>query len=435
MFNKVSKYLIASVLVIVPLYPKFPLINIHGTYVAIRMEDFLIALIGIFVLSQVILRLKSYLKNDVMKAIFIFLTVGFVSLVSAVLITKTVVPSIGLLHFVRRIEYFIPFFAGYLVFVNPESTKEKLSFVVKCLLVVTSIAFIYGFGQRFFSWPVIITQDQEYSKGVALKWTAGSHISSTFAGHYDLASYLVLILPIFIVLFFSLKEKYNKLMVGLVIAGGLWLLVSTISRTSVVAYLLASSLALLYLKKYREIITVLIISFVVFASSMNLLGRYLNLKNIFSFQISPVYAQEASAISKPVIEDRSTSIRLNAEWPRAIRAFLKNPLLGTGYSSISLATDNDYFRLLGEVGILGFSAFVLIVTKIGFLFICARKIIEKFSIIEKVFLAGIVGGFGGILLNALFLDVFEASKVAITLWFLIGISVKLIENKLNEQII
>jgi len=61
---------------------------------------------------------------------------------------------------------------------------------------------------------------------------------------------------------------------------------------------------------------------------------------------------------------RSTDIRLKVEWPRAIKAFLKNPLLGTGYSSITLATDNDYLRMLGETGILGTLAFLAIILEI-----------------------------------------------------------------------
>ena len=34
--------------------------------------------------------------------------------------------------------------------------------------------------------------------------------------------------------------------------------------------------------------------------------------------------------------------------------------MGTGFSSITLATDNDFLRLLGETGITGFMAFFLI---------------------------------------------------------------------------
>jgi len=108
----------------------------------------------------------------------------------------------------------------------------------------------------------------------------------------------------------------------------------------------------------------------------------------------------------PVFEDRSTSIRLNVEWPRALRAFKKNPLLGTGYSSITLATDNDFLRLLGEIGILGFLSFILIFSSI---FNLARKMISKlFKLngVEKAFVVSFVGGLIGILLNAIFIDIF-----------------------------
>ena len=84
----------------------------------------------------------------------------------------------------------------------------------------------------------------------------------------------------------------------------------------------------------------------------------------------------------PVFEDRSTNIRLNVEWPRAIRAFSKNPLLGTGYSSISLATDNDYLRALGEVGFLGFISFSLIFVKL-------------IEVLIKAYRKSVLGGFYG----------------------------------------
>ena len=324
---------------------------------------------------------------------------------------------------------------GYLIFRDDKNYKNTLSFLFKSLIIVIIVAFIYGFGQRYFGWPVIITQDQEYSKGVALKWTSGSHLSSTFAGHYDLASYLVLILPTFVVLFFTLGGKTQKIILGSVVIMGLWLLAGTLSRISILSYFLSTAFALLFIKKYKEIIFVFILSIILFGSSMNLLGRYSNLRNIFSYLTPTVKAQEllVSTQKPPVTEDRSTSIRLNAEWPRAIRAFLKNPLLGTGYSSISLATDNDYLRLLGEVGILGFSAFVLIIVRVGHLFIRIRPLISSFSKIEQAVIAGTAGGILGTLLNALFIDVFEASKFVTTFWLMIGMSVYLIQKKLNEQ--
>ena len=171
------------------------------------------------------------------------------------------------------------------------------------------------------------------------------------------------------------------------------------------------------------------ISLILSAASPALLGRYAKLKDIFSHLITPVYAQNGGEVR----EDRSTSIRLNVEWPRALRALTKNPLLGTGYSSIGLATDNDYLRALGEIGVLGFAAFILILRRAGDVFYRAREKLNDLPDIEKGFVAGISGGFLGILINAVFIDLFEASKFATMFWLFVGLAVYLIKDKLNEQ--
>jgi hypothetical protein len=63
-------------------------------------------------------------------------------------------------------------------------------------------------------------------------------------------------------------------------------------------------------------------------------------------------------IQKALVYDISITTRLQAEWPNAIKAFKRNILLGSGFSTISVATDGDYFRMLGETGLLGTIAFL-----------------------------------------------------------------------------
>ena len=82
---------------------------------------------------------------------------------------------------------------------------------------------------------------------------------------------------------------------------------------------------------------------------------------------------------------------MNVEWPRAIRALKKNPLLGTGYSSITLATDNDYLRLLGETGVLGFLAFLLIGVRLIKRYLIAYPF-KKLKEVETGFIVGLIGG-------------------------------------------
>jgi len=429
-----SKYFVAALLIIIPLYPKFPFLKIPGIYVAIRFEDFLLAIVALITFVRLIPKLKELLKDNLVRSIFIFLLVGLVSLISGAFLTNTITFPIGFLHLFRRIEYFVPFF--FILSFPNLCKKENIEFYVRTIALVITILFVYGLGQRYFSFPVIITQNSEYSKGVALTWTQGSHISSTFAGHYDLAAYLVLILPVFVSLFFVFKGNASKIIMGVTALSGFWLLVNSLSRVSLVSYLVAISISLFLMNKTKAIIGVILISLILSSFSPSLFNRYKRVFDVLYLKFIPkleVGAQETVLPPIPVFEDRSSSIRFNVEWPRAIRALYKNPLLGTGYSSISLATDNDYLRLLGEVGILGFAAFCLILFNIAIVFYKAMPLIDKFAGIELGFIAGIAGGVVGTLINAIFIDVFEASKFAISFWLMIGIAVYLVKNKKNEQ--
>jgi len=445
------KYLIAATILVIPLYQKFPFMRVKGTFVAIRLEDFLIAALALVTFFLIIPRFKDFLRDEINRAIVLFLVVGLISLLSGIFLIDTVVPSVGLLHWLRRIEYFIPFFAGALAI---SINKRNLELYLKLIVIVVAIAFIYGFGQKHFSWPIIITQNLEYSKGIALSYVPGSHINSTFAGHYDLATFLVLVLPIIISAAFLLKGVSTKIVLLITGFCGLWLLVNAVSRISILSYLVSCSLALFLIRKYKAIVFVGAASLVIMlflGLSTNLGARYTRLievtkEKIFNVNyvlLQEVFAQETSLPKKlqvtltptptPVFEDRSASIRLNVEWPRALRALSKNPLLGTGYSSITLATDNDYLRLLGETGLLGFLAFFLIWTKIGTLLIRALPLKKNYKGLELVFLAGLLGALPGIFLNAFFIDVFEASKLATIFWLLTGMMVQLTKKGVYEQ--
>jgi hypothetical protein len=452
--KNIPKYLLGAVLVIVPLFPKFPLISIPGTYVAIRFEDLLLLLTGLVVFLKIIKNPKAFLKDKIMVAFAIFFAINLVSLFSGIFLTKTVSLHLGILNYARRIEYLVPFFAILTLF-NKEQITKNLDYFIKLLVMVTLIAFIYGLGQRYLSFPIIITQNDQYSKGIALRWTSGSHINSTFAGHYDLAAFMVMLLPIFISLILILKDKWNKIWLLITAGGGLWLLINSLSRISQVSYLFAITVALFFGRKFKALFVVLAISIILIGQSSSLYARFSRVIDVFYQKVRTVklssftgnfivHADEQTLPSLrpnltsptptpiPVFEDRSTSIRLNVEWPAAIRAFSVNPLLGTGYSSIGLATDNDFLRMLGETGILGTLAFTLVFVRIGMLFVKAVPLVRNFSDLEQGFVLGMAGAILGILLSCMFIDLLEASKFATIFWFMIGYSICLIRIRTNE---
>lgn len=452
--EKISKYLIAAVLIIVPLLPKFPLINVPGTYVAVRFEDLLMLSLGLILIPKFILDYKNIWKDKLFSALFIFFAATLLSLVSGAFLTQTVDIRIGLLHWVRRLEYMLPLFVTYLL-IPKEKLPEALRFYFKVLVLVISVAFVYGIGQRYFNFPIIITQNEEYSKGIALRWTPGSHINSTFAGHYDLSGLMVLVLPVLLGVLFSIKDRFSKIIISTVSLMGLWLLINSISRTAQVAYLLSISITLVSLKKYKAWIGVAVFSVICmflstgldarFTQAIKVLYEHVKTGKNFSYVI-PGFNVRAESLALSVtpnaavstttpkpVSDVSIAIRFNAEWPRAIRAFLKNPLLGTGYSSIGLATDNDYLRMVGETGLIGFLSFLLIFMRIGKMFAGFIKERAKFDVFDKGFLFGMIGGVVGTFMIAFLIDLFEASKFAIMFWLLLGLSVSMVNYKLNEK--
>lgn len=431
-------YLVTLILILVPLYPKFPLLNISGTFVAVRLEDFAIAaVVGIWTIT----RLRTWpqlLSLPLHRAILLYLGIGAAALFSGIFLTKTAVPGQGVLHLFRRVEYLALFFVSF----DFLKYREQVRFIARALIFVSLLVALYGLGQQFLGWPVITTTNTEFAKGLALSLGAGARINSTFAGHYDLAAFSVF--PLLLILGLAMTSSRHRL--PLIAAGSLiyWTMLLSASRVTFAAFYLTAGLFVIVMRKHRWLIPLAVLAVVSVLATPQLLGRYRELVTNHLFSLVPavqaqalpagqtglpagrqaVDDQTADALKPPPVpEDRSLNIRLNVEWPRALRATLKNPVFGTGFSSVGLAVDNDYLRALAETGLLGLGAFALIIGR--FLKSSLKYLKTPPRQFEPVFIAAITFGLLGLLLNAVFIDVFEASKVAIITWTLLGVAEKL----------
>lgn len=457
--EKTSFILTLFLFAFIPLYPKLPLLNIVGTYVAVRLEDLLIALVIVFwVIGRYIRKDWSFFtKNNIGKAFLLFFLIGILSLFSAIFLTSTIQLHLGVLHFLRRIELMLLLPVVATIF----TTKKQLTTVLIVLCLMLFVVNIYGIGQQYLDWPLISTSNSEFAKGLVLRLAPGARVNSSFAGQYDLAVFLASAIVFLTVLFFMLKKLGKILMI---ILGGLslFVLVLTAARVSFVAAFVGIISALIFSKKKKYLILIFIFLVLVLAYptqlrdrfistvTINLLnlgqryeGRNLNqqLENKLNIPTLSYKMASRSALASPFASAsagipvditpgepinatdlavyRSYQIRFNIEWPRAIRALLKNPFLGTGYSSLGIATDNDYLRSLGEVGILGTLAFFLI------LFSVWKKIykgIKNENMVVRYFSAGTLSMIILFLINGSFIDVFEASKVASLFWMVLGLN-------------
>ncbi|OGC91955.1 hypothetical protein A3D85_02460 [Candidatus Amesbacteria bacterium RIFCSPHIGHO2_02_FULL_47_9] len=412
--------LIALLLIVIPLYPKFPILSVSGTFVSVRLEDFLIAIVFLIYIVK-----KPSFPSPVHKSLLLYLFIGFTSAFSAIVLTKSVTLNLGILHLFRRLEYMSLFFVAFSFL----RSLSQIPFLIRTILITSLLVAIYGLGQQFLSFPVITTTNSEFSKGLALTLGPNARINSTFAGHYDLAAYTVFPLLLIIGLFAlpATKKKPILLIVGALVY---WTLLLSASRVTFAAFYLTTAIFVWIIGKRVWIIPLVLLAVLSVLFSPQLAGRYRQLiVDQFLSYVPVAHAQTAvdqqtpDALKAPQApEDRSFNIRLKAEWPRAVRAFLKNPVLGTGYSSVGLATDNDYLRSLAESGILGLLAFLLII--IRFFKTSLPHIINFHLTLESIFILSATLALFSLLLNALFIDVFEASKIALLTWLTLGLAEK-----------
>ncbi len=468
--NKFLFWLTTFIFAFIPLYPKFPLINIKGTFVAIRIEDLLITAAIFLWLIYLILSntWKDFIKDKLTQAIFLFFFIGLVSTFSAIFLTHTVTPHLSFLHFLRRVEFIL-----LLPLVVTIVKKKKELIIILIVLSLTILAVnLYALGQQYLSLPVISTTNSEFSKGLILRLNPGARVNSTFAGHYDLAVFLAMTITILTAVFFALKKRFRLIVI---ILGGLslFVLIMTAARQSFLATVIGVALVLIFSNKKKYIFLFVVATVVILLYPSQLRDRFISTITVNVFNLGQRYtgktqdqqirsklniptlavktssqSASTSAFASPsgaIATDitpgepidttqlgvyRSFEIRLNIEWPRAIAAFIKNPILGTGYSSIDIATDNDLLRSLGEVGLLGTGALILIFIEVG------KRIFRVFNSKNKLMRLFSVGVFSmmiAFLINGLFIDVLEASKVASLFWLMLGLGLATLKLSSSKE--
>lgn len=479
--DNIIRILIVGYIFIIPLFPKIPIKMISYTYIAIRMEDFYTAaLLGIFILQ--FLRKKVVLNKRFFKIFLIYWLAVFLSLLYGFFVAHNLpYKQLSFLNALRRIEYMAPFFVAIACITSKKDLYKFLDLVLLALFIVG----VYGIGQKFLGWPAVQTMNPEYAKGYLLYLTPEARVSSTFAGHYDLAAYLVFLMPLSLAFYFFRKRFYYFLLFTL----SLLVLVFTASRASYGAYVLSTFPFLLYLRKYKLLVIVIILTAIFTLSSNNLTSRFkrtFQVKQIFVNQntgqvvvpqqysvkelpagtfyiglqakpggtstvqtrdlLTQNLIDEARSAAKSkgevlteaqlaaitasieanlkpintVVSDISFATRLQVEWPRAIKAFLKSPIFGTGPASVTESTDNDYLRSLAEFGLLGTISFAWIFFSISrFIYKAIGKVEKAEAPVYLAFLFGLLGLF----INASYIDVFEASKIAFHFWTIAGLYV------------
>ncbi len=522
---------------LIPLYPKIPIFSpIEQYIVRVRLEDFVVLIAVLATIIQII-RKRAKVDKVTLALIGSYAVAGILSMLSALFVTQTVpIQPLHIaktaLHFFRYMEYFSVFFVSYAAI----RSKKDVRLLLKLLVMAVFAIAVYGYMQKFFYWPVYSTMNREFSKGIRLVLTEHARIQSTFAGHYDMAAYLVIVLPIILSLALLVRNKKRKLALLIVFGAGFWLMVMSASRIPFAAILIALMLVICFhtllqkklLNKIsyfisRTFVASIFLTLMLYYFGQNMLDRIsnaisssdqpININQMIDNLLDPlplpqanqllawlpkapaipdnaqaapdleaaIIAQVASISDQPpvpqnpsptvatnrprdVYEDipepvdtyetladgtvqrvvihktriysdcalkheLSLCIRLESLWPWALQSFETNPIFGTGYATLNKqfvdeftiadSTDNNYLRTLGETGLVGFITFYGVSF---FLIIYVGWSIHKLHTrMDKALAIGFMCGAIGLLINATYIDVFAASKVAYTFWFFAGL--------------
>lgn len=479
--NNIVKIFALGFVFLIPLYPKFPLRFIDYTYIAIRFEDIYIAGLTILFAIQ-LLRRKVIFNKKFSLIILAFWVAVMLSFFWDTFIQKTIIyKHLGFLHSMRRIEYSLIFF---IITATIKSRKDFFHYLFSAILTLAIVS-VYGIGQKFLGWPAVQTMNPEFAKGYLLYLTPEARVSSTFAGHYDLAAYLIFFLPI-VLGFFLFSKKIRYFFLYLI---SLSTLVLTASRSGFIAYPMSIIGFLVFVRRFKLLLVVLVISLTLSLLSNNLSSRFaqsLRVKQIYVnektgavvipqkittkelpagtlfIELDKKVSNKRSAQTEKLLKEKiladirdeakksgkKLTATQEAEMVATISAGLKP--INTVVSDISLATRIQVewpraiqaflsYPILGKgVSTLTeatdndylrwLGEFGLVGTSI-FIFIIFSFIRfvyrnkEKYDSQEKYIFLGYIFGIFALLIYASYFDIFEASKVAYTFWTVTAIMV------------
>lgn len=465
-------------LVFIPLFPKIPLFDIlPGYIVRVRPEDFLVLCTALVWLRDVRAKRAQWNMSYFWLVLF-YACAGLLSITLGILLLQTIPLQpihIGksALHFIRYLEYFSVFF-----FLFSAIKTKKQVVIVFTALVITILGVVgYGFGQKYAHFPVYSTMNREYSKGEKLYLENDARPQSTFAGHYDLAAFLVIVLPLIFSLSLGAARSRSLLtrlsiftVLQVVHILGLAMLVLTASAISLVGYIIAMGVVLLlHLARLPTIkqrffwgLVVLCVGIISISLLWTVLPQRIKDKAIGfvqkttqrstptdlvgdGFETKTIQTINSDgSVSTSVIREQGTwsenalkyglsmGIRLDTLWPQAGLGFTRNPLSGSGYGTLAMldtqkfmeadSTDNNFFRTFGETGILGFITFY------GVVFFLLIDVFQATRSRDEQIAAASIGFTGsilGLITTAAYLDVFAASKVAFVFWAIAGVVIKI----------
>jgi tetratricopeptide (TPR) repeat protein len=387
-----------------------PFIQNHIFLIKTVFFQSLVFALFILWLSKKFLARESVSHIPLKVPMFLFLSIGFLSLV------LSPYRYVVLEEFLR----FLSFFVLYVLIVEEVTDHTRKTLVIDFLTIITLIVAIYGvlqhLGYNLFDWVPADTQ----------------RIASFFGNPNFFATYLVATLPLLLVR--SLKSTTKrKFLAGITLGLALACLIFTATRSAWIGFGF-SFLFLVFLihatKVVRLNFKVLFPLFMVFSAIFLII--ILN-QNMIIGRISAMWPPSGSAFQRLHI------------WEVTISMIKASPIFGTGLGTFQIVfpkfrypdfnldvpignllhAHNEYLEIWSEMGLIGLGVFLwLMISFLHYAFKMLKNEKEK-----GLLVAGLVSGIVGVLIDSLFSVSLRWTGSAFIFWFLFGLTIAMIRPK------
>jgi O-antigen ligase len=306
--------------------------------------------------------------------------------------------NISVFYLIKYFEYFLLFF----MVTNIVRTDEQVKIFVFSILCVAFLISLYACFQHF--------------RGV-------ERVTAPFEGKAGeantLAGYLILIISFTLGLLMNLRERRLKVLLFISLMVSVPAFLFTLSRSGWIAFVPAFITIIILSRRGRP--ALIIAAILVGLAAQQILPKFFYKRIDETFQTGKSY----ELMGKRVKLEDSAGARI-VVFNIAVDKLKKEPVFGYGVGSSLRVLDNQYARILIEVGLLGLILFIWLMRSI---FINALRNLNKLreDNFSRGLIVGFIAGLVGLLVHSVGAESFIIIRIMEPFWFMAAIVMRLPE--------
>jgi O-antigen ligase len=379
------------------LSPEFQIGGITGRQVVIRIDDIFLFIVFFSWLAKITFNKElGLLRNTPLnKPILTYIFICLLS-TSIGILRGTTNPKESVFYILKYVEYFILFF----MVSNNIRDKKQIKIFIIFMLLTCFIVSIYAL-HMYRTYGIRATAPFEGRAGEA----------NTLAG------YLLVIMGITLGLFIYSRSIRLRFLLGSFFIFIAPSFLYTLSRAGWLGFVSMYLTFLIFSKRNKGILLLFLI-FVVLASPVIFPKAVVD-----RFKATFIPGTQYTVLRQEITLDESASARV-ISWQASLKQWSENPILGNGVPGGGVVSDVQYTRVLREVGIIGFLAFLWIIFRLF------KAGLESFNDprsddFGKGLSLGFISCLVGLLTMGVATEVFIIIRIMEPFWFLTAIVVSL----------